>query len=72
MSLLRSCPCGIPEGTDLPHLRTDCPHYGQMVTFPTALGHGGYFQGPLPESDDARKVGPRPRRPILKLRMGGK
>jgi hypothetical protein len=28
MSLYATCPCGIPEGLDMVHLRTDCPHYG--------------------------------------------
>lgn len=28
MSLYASCPCGIPEGSNEAHLRTDCPLYG--------------------------------------------
>lgn len=28
MSLYATCPCGIPEGSEAEHLRTDCPHYG--------------------------------------------
>lgn len=29
MSLYSSCPCGIPDGSDEEHLRTDCPQYGR-------------------------------------------
>lgn len=34
MSLYASCPCGIPEGLDQIHLRTDCPHYGAAPISP--------------------------------------
>ena len=30
MSMYRTCPCGIPEGLDQVHLRSDCPHYGEI------------------------------------------
>ena len=31
MSMYASCPCGIPEGSDEVHLRSDCPHYGSEM-----------------------------------------
>lgn len=34
MSLYATCPCGIPEGLDMVHLRTDCPHYGSTPPSP--------------------------------------
>ena len=36
MSLYATCPCGIPEGLDMTHLRTDCPHYGSTPETPPA------------------------------------
>jgi len=36
MSLYATCPCGIPEGLDMAHLRTDCPHYGSTPETPPA------------------------------------
>jgi len=39
MSLYATCPCGIPEGLDMIHLRTDCPLYGTPNPQPTTSTH---------------------------------